>query len=1524
MIKNTLHILFFVLFAFLLQFSIVSADDLLNIKSGTITVKSNAIFTVSGTVNISSGATLKCDTSGTINVAGDWKNSGTFTPSGGTVVFFGGAKQTIYGSTAPVFNKVNISKTNDTVKLTTATTINGNLRFFSNTILDMVSYDLTMGAGADIYSDSTTGQSFGADKCILKSVNDTTHYLTRKITQGVSAPLHLLFPLGTPGVYTPAAVDFLASSITSFGANAYVKICPVSSENPHLIRSGIALTKYWKLATNAIVLDTAKTNLYFTYDESEVPPLSSEGNYIPLLYVANTGSWNVSPGQLPIVNSTTNFIKSENSPLKGSYITGDWTAGEPEAAVAVYYSLGGAYNQASSWSNENYGGTPSTLAPGLAACVIKIGDGKTIWLTDSTKYTHAIYVEQSGIFLTDTFVVNGTRFELQPHGILGIGSAQGITATSTSGNIRTSYRVYSNDGHYMYTNGLNQVTGDGLPLIVHALKVNKTAGTVKIQNNIQIADTLYIMGGTIDDNYFSLSGQVPNRILLMTGGTYIVRNNFPQNYYPPTFTAGTIRFDGTAGLDVPASGTTPGVLQYNNLIIAGYRSINTVNFGLAGEIRIKDTFDISGTTFQNTGGTDPVWLTSGSTIVFNGTGNQNIPHKPGIRVAADWTSPHFWLKYYNVKISGSGTKTLSDTLDYVILKNLDIENSTFSVGTKNLEVRGNWTNTSGHFTAGGKTVSFNPTAISDTILITSNLEPFYNLYVLTSPGVVKYIDDLNVDSNLTIGKTATFGTISSTLTLGGNWIDSSTYIPGTGEVIFSGGITNQPLLKYPTGTETFYNLTISKSASNVRLAAGTNVTVNSGISFYSGNLDARTNSDTVIINGVMSRSGTGYIDGIVKLLLPVGAQSFLIPIGNSRGSDAYTPIQFTLNGSDGTQGYVNFVSDTILSTGNSAFVSGSNLDPSKNVLRKWKIYIPTGSSFALGTRNFDLTTTFINPGDIRGSADPLLFQTNVTTNANGGGNWTSCITGTRTSYSTKSLSNTIIGTPTNPASYIIGFPNVLTLYSIVDNGNFSDRTTWSTEGYGGATAPPSVTITGSNNYRIGNGVRVVLDASFAISSGKEVVVESYNSKRGLLDCGTNVLSGGGSFRLLTNGALGIGSAVGITAAATSGNIQTTTRSYNDGSHYRGQFIYNGSVAQVTGDALPDTVRMLTINSSNTVTLSKNLYNVVDTLYIQTGTLSTSTFNIGLKGNWRNTGTFTGGSGTVTFFNGTSNQTIVNANGETFTNLVINKSSGKVLLGPLTDITITNALTLTAGTIDARTNVRKVISTSTTAGSITRTGGFIDGELRRTIPTGVGNRDYYIGAGTSYTPANVEFVQTNTGVGTQGLVGVIAVGSNHPQFSHASNNLDSNLNVQRYWTLSSDTVFAIGGRTTSFSATFLNPDDLRGGATPTNFQMRQWNGGTWNSPDSNFATSNTTKGVKFLDFGGDFVVSEPAASLTVYYSRANGSWGNASSWSTTGFGESPASSYPNGLNHIVFIGNGNQITLDSNRTLRCVTIEKNNK
>lgn len=150
-------------------------------------------------------------------------------------------------------------------------------------------------------------------------------------------------------------------------------------------------------------------------------------------------------------------------------------------------------------------------------------------------------------------------------------------------------------------------------------------------------------------------------------------------------------------------------------------------------------------------------------------------------------------------------------------------------------------------------------------------------------------------------------------------------------------------------------------------------------------------------------------------------------------------------------------------------------------------------------------------------------------------------------------------------------------------GNFTDGTIWQYNASGAtyvdALQPPGI----DNNVLVQAAHTVALNSGYAINSGKTITVN------GTLNCGTNVISGAGNFVLAAAGTLGVGSTAGITASGATGNIQTTGRSFST----LGNYVYNGSANQVTGNGLPENMASFTLANTgvapnNVVTMSGNI------------------------------------------------------------------------------------------------------------------------------------------------------------------------------------------------------------------------------------------------------------------------------------------------------------------------------------------------
>lgn len=80
-------------------------------------------------------------------------------------------------------------------------------------------------------------------------------------------------------------------------------------------------------------------------------------------------------------------------------------------------------------------------------------------------------------------------------------------------------------------------------------------------------------------------------------------------------------------------------------------------------------------------------------------------------------------------------------------------------------------------------------------------------------------------ASVTIGAAGELDFQSGTITLGGNWSNSGTFIPGTGSVVFTDACSTGP--SQFTGDTTFNNLTLSSSSGRTFVVpAGSHITVN--------------------------------------------------------------------------------------------------------------------------------------------------------------------------------------------------------------------------------------------------------------------------------------------------------------------------------------------------------------------------------------------------------------------------------------------------------------------------------------------------------------------------------------------------------------------------------------------------------------------------------------------------------------------------------------------------------------------------
>lgn len=209
-------------------------------------------------------------------------------------------------------------------------------------------------------------------------------------------------------------------------------------------------------------------------------------------------------------------------------------------------------------------------------------------------------------------------------------------------------------------------------------------------------------------------------------------------------------------------------------------------------------------------------------------------------------------------------------------------------------------------------------------------------------------------------------------------------------------------------------------------------------------------------------------------------------------------------------------------------------------------------------------------------------------------------------------------------------------------------------------------------------------------------------------------------------------------------------------------------------------------------------------------LNSNNFNIDLKGNWINNGTFTAGTGTVTFNSTTTPQTITGAT--TFNNLVINNINTTTPIITLTNNIDVNSLTLTSGKVFLDSHA---LSFNTTSGAspasyvYMSSGGYVENEVG-------GDIIFPVGDVSNYQPIQLSnaIIGSKVGFGLPTLAPPSGVGS-----------------------------WLVNNGTTNSNITLLNP---QGTGLDTNSKIHRYDGSNWTLVNSSFLVSDYSTDI-FFDF-----------------------------------------------------------------------------
>ncbi|MFC5193161.1 YDG domain-containing protein [Algoriphagus aquatilis] len=625
---------------------------------------------------------------------------------------------------------------------------------------------------------------------------------------------------------------------------------------------------------------------------------------------ANYYNLELSGGNRTLPSSGTVGIANVFTPGAGTFIvdgsTVDFNGAEQSVPAFTYHNLSLSGSGAKSLPNSAFavGGDFATLGSASATAGagmsisgnVSIGSGTTF---NAGSYTHTVGGNWSN---SGTFNATGSTIEFNgtEAGSIGASNFNNITfsgsgaktATGTltiagnlsitdnftagsfphtvSGNWTNSGSFTSDEGTITFDGTVAQEIGGSATSAFHNLTLANTVAAVTTSADITASGNL-----TVNSDAAIIPG-ASNTVggsgtLTGSGRVGVSRvastPDFISQYPISNKTLADLTVDYTG-----AGAQTVNALDYSNLSISenGTRTVTLANTGTIG---------ISGVFNPST--TNTTYTTTGSTVNFNGA-NQNVP---------------VLVNYHNLTLSGSGTKTITGTLNVVekwtmegtAVASLGTNDhtskllyfgtapqpsgsygSTASVATnKNLTYFGNSgagiltiSCTQGIWTGAVSSDWFDPanwcggvpTATTDVLIVSTAL---YQPSIGANGAVAR---------NVTIQSTATLSIIGAyTFTVYGNWDNSGILIPHPESLIHFAGLGNTTI-----SADNFAKVSFTGAGTTTLTGAITatgDITPVSTALVISGNNTLTLNAGkTMVITGSLTTPGTG------KLILKPGAK----------------------------------------------------------------------------------------------------------------------------------------------------------------------------------------------------------------------------------------------------------------------------------------------------------------------------------------------------------------------------------------------------------------------------------------------------------------------------------------------------------------------------------------------------------------------------------------------------------------------------------------------------------------------------
>lgn len=805
----------------------------------------NADAAITGNVSLAAATTLYGG-GVTLNVGGNWTNSGTFNAGTGLVNFNGAGTQTISSGT---FNNVTINKASNTAILTGNITLGSHLNIQSGTF-DLSTYtaNRNTSGGQFTLANGTTLLAGGSN-------NFPQNYTSN--TVGSSSTVNYN---GT-GTQSVADISYGNLVFTNGGANAKTLSGSIDVAGNVTINSGattaantftIALSGNWTNSgtftpsTGTLILNgsgktiTGNTTFNKVTVNGSYTVAGSDIVYNDLLYVTASGSYAAGSGTATVNGDLTN----------SGILTSSGTTTFTGTTVQTIHLINALTSTSTGIVNFNGNVSPvlnSTSTPTFA----NLNINNTAGINPSVNWLIGVSmtVGSGGIF-------NGG---ISTHTILGSFTNNGtVTSSGTMNFAPASASTLKLSGTSFSSTGTVIFGGSGLVTIT---------GTPASLNDVRITNT-NAAGITPPSGWTTTGDFIINSDALFNAGsfTHTIGGDIESN---GTLNGGTSTFimSSSSGLLTGSPNTT-----FNHFTITGSIASNS-DYNVAGNFTNNGTYDgsigaliMTGSNAATIGGTttpstiDQLTIAKTSNAVVSLAGNISSVSSLFITSGILFTST-----YSITQDAGGGILLISN-------------GATLRLGG---------TNSLPGFSGYGLDV-YSTVDYAGTTQNIGNAASYGNLMV-SAAGNKNAVVPLIIQNDFTMTAGNLQSAITVTHTVGGNWTMSGGSWSNASNTILLNGTGDQ----YITSTGAFNNVTVNKPSGLVYLSG--NITVNAILNLTAGKVSIGNYNLTMGNSGSFTGAGTNtYIiaigTGTVNQQITAGSNKSF-PVGTS---GAYTPATIAL------------------------------------------------------------------------------------------------------------------------------------------------------------------------------------------------------------------------------------------------------------------------------------------------------------------------------------------------------------------------------------------------------------------------------------------------------------------------------------------------------------------------------------------------------------------------------------------------------------------------------------------------------